>query len=129
MSHAIHIRIGGVSLASVLNDSPTASAIVAALPICASAHRWGDEIYFGIAVQEDRDPNARTEMEVGELGYWPPGKAFCIFFGPTPASTDDQPRAASAVNRIGRVLDDVAPLRNVPDGTEVRIEHGQLPQV
>ena len=122
MSHPIRIRAGNVSLAAEFDDSATAKAIVDALPIQASGNRWGEEIYFSIPVEQELESDARADMQVGELAYWPPGKAFCIFFGRTPASTGEQPRAASAVNPIGRVLDDVTPLKEVSDGTEVRIE-------
>ena len=122
MGKAIRITAGDVSLQAELNDSPTAAAILAALPIEASGNRWGEEIYFSIPVHEKGAPDARADMEVGELAYWPPGNAFCIFFGPTPASDGDQPRAASPVNPIGRVVDDVEPLKTVPDGATVLIE-------
>ncbi len=54
---------------------------------------WGDEIYFAIPVSLKED-GPRATVEVGDLGYWPPGRAFCIFFGPTPASRGDEVRAA-----------------------------------
>ncbi|HID77040.1 MAG TPA: hypothetical protein EYP56_13725 [Planctomycetaceae bacterium] len=122
MPHAIRITVEDVSLAAELNDSPTAAAVLDALPIEASGSLWGEEIYFSIPVRAELAPDARADMEVGELAYWPPGNAFCIFFGPTPASTGPAPRAASEVNPIGRVLDDVEPLKSVPDGAVVRIE-------
>lgn len=89
------------------------------------ANTWGDEIYFEIPVSIDEDPGARAEVEVGELGYWPPGKAFCIFFGQTPASQDNRPRAYSPVNPIGKVLADATQLRSVPDGAEVRVDRAE----
>jgi hypothetical protein len=122
MGQAIRIKAGAVLLAAELNDSPTAAAVAAALPIRGKANRWGDEIYFRIPVRQDEAPEARAEMEVGELAYWPPGQAFCIFFGRTPASSDEQPQAASPVNPLGRVLGDVAQLRGVPDGAAVVLE-------
>ena len=122
MGHSIRITAGEVSLEAELNDSPTAAAILAALPIEASGNRWGEEIYFSIPVKEKAAPDARADMAVGELAYWPPGNAFCIFFGPTPASEGEQPRAASPVNPIGRILDDVEALEGVPDGAMVIID-------
>ena len=122
MSTKIRITAGGITLDAELNDSATANAIRDALPIGAHGNCWGEEIYFGIPVHQDLESDARAEMEVGELAYWPPGTAFCIFFGPTPASTDDRPRAASAVNPVGRVISSVETLKDVPDGAEVRIE-------
>jgi len=124
MSHQIRIVAGDVRLRAELNDSATARAIYDALPIGGKGNRWGDEIYFAIPVDEPLAPDATEDVEVAELGYWPPGKAFCIFFGPTPASPGTEPRAASPVNRIGKVCDDVRPLAEVPDGTEVRLDRG-----
>ena len=122
MAHRITIAAGPVTLDAELNDTPTARKIWEALPIVGQANTWGDEIYFKISVEMEEAPDARADVEVGELGYWPRGSAFCIFFGPTPASAGDQPRAASPVNPVGRLLDDPAPLRDVPAGATVMIE-------
>ncbi len=115
----ITITAGSVSLSAELNDSPTAQLIWDALPIEGRANRWGDEIYFEIPVKADQAPDAREEVAVGELGYWPVGHAFCIFFGPTPVSTDDRPRAYSPVNIVGRVVGDATLFRSVKSGAKV----------
>jgi hypothetical protein len=117
----IIISAGAVSLPAELNDSPTARQIWEVLPIAGKANVWGDEIYFEIPLVADQEPDARAEVEVGELGYWPVGRAFCIFFGPTPVSTDERPRAYSPVNVLGRVLGDVAEFRAVRGGETVHI--------
>jgi hypothetical protein len=117
----ITITAGEISLEAELNDSPTAQQIWDALPITGSANTWGDEIYFEIPVMARQSPDARAEVEVGELGYWPVGRAFCIFFGPTPVSTDERPRAYSPVNIIGRVLGDATQFRAVADNTPVQL--------
>jgi hypothetical protein len=122
MSRAIRITAGSVQVEAELNDSPTAMTVFDALPITASGNRWGEEIYFEIPVFEELEPDSTEEVAVGDLGYWPPGRAFCIFFGRTPASHGDEPRAASPVNRIGRVKVDTEALKTVPNGAEVRIE-------
>jgi hypothetical protein len=120
--HKISISAGGISLPAELNDSPTAQQTWDALPIEGKASTWGDEIYFEIPVKASQAPDARADVEVGELGYWPPGHAFCIFFGPTPASTGDRPRAYSPVNILGRVLGDATRFRAVRSGAPVHIE-------
>jgi hypothetical protein len=117
----ITISAGTVSLPAELNDNPTAQQVWDALPIEGQANTWGDEIYFGIPVAAEQESDARADVEVGELGYWPVGQAFCIFFGPTPVSTGDQPRAASPVNILGRVLGDATEFRAVRSGETVRI--------
>jgi len=118
----IRITAGKVSAEAVLDDSPTATKIWEALPIEGRGNTWGDEIYFSIPVEAKQEKDAREIVAVGELGYWPPGSAFCIFFGRTPASTDDRPRAASAVNILGRIQSDATVFKAVPSGTRVRLE-------
>lgn len=117
----IRITAGGVTAEAELNDSPTAQAIGEALPITARANRWGEEIYFRIPVRQELAADARADVSVGELGYWPPGNAFCIFFGRTPASIGDEPRAASPVNPIGHVVGDATVFRQVGDGEVVTL--------
>jgi len=117
--NTITITAGDYTVEAELNDSSTAQAIWNALPISATANLWGDEIYFEIPVRMAQAPNARVDVEVGDLGYWPVGSAFCIFFGPTPVSRGERPRAASPVNPIGRILGDTDPLHNVEYGAEV----------
>ena len=121
MPHAIRITAGAVSAAAELNDSKTAAAIAAALPIEAKADTWGDEIYFDIGLSL-RGESPKEVVALGDLGYWPPGQAFCIFFGPTPMSRGDEIRPASAVNVVGRVTGDPRVFARVRSGTRVRIE-------
>ena len=117
----IIISAGKVSLPAELNDSPTARQVWETLPIEGRANIWGDEVYFEIPVVADQAPDARAEVDVGELAYWPVGHAFCIFYGPTPVSTDERPRAYSPVNILGRVLGDATRLRAVRDGERVQL--------
>jgi len=99
----------------------TVEAIWDALPIAAKANRWGEEIYFGIPV-EIREENSQQDVEIGDLAYWPPGSAFCIFFGRTPVSKGDKPRAYSPVNVLGRIIGDAKVFMKVRDGDPIRIE-------
>jgi hypothetical protein len=117
----IRITAGRVSAEAVLNGSKTAEAIWDALPFSIPGETWGDEIYFGIPVKA-KPEDARAVVNLGDLGYWPPGSAFCIFFGPTPASRGDEIRPASPVNVLGRVLGDPAVFKSVRSGTTVRVE-------
>lgn len=121
MSQTIRITAGPVQLDAVLNDTQTARAIGDVLPITAAANTWGDEIYFGIPVNADLEQGQEV-VDLGDLGYWPPGRAFCIFFGPTQASRGDEIRPASAVTVIGRVSGDAALFKEVEAGTTVTIE-------
>ena len=118
----IKITAGDVIATGVLNDNATADAIWEALPISARGNTWGDEIYFGIPVHVDEAEDADDVVEMGALAYWPPGNAFCIFFGRTPASRGDECRAASAVNAVGKIKGDPVVFKKVPGGSTVTIE-------
>ncbi len=116
----INITAGQVTVSASLNDTDTAAMIWDALPIEASANTWGDEIYFGIPVSAG-DEIGQEVVELGDLGYWPPGSAFCMFFGPTPMSRGDEIRPASPVTVIGRMHGDPTVLKPVPSGAPVLI--------
>ncbi|MFQ5801780.1 MAG: cyclophilin-like fold protein [Candidatus Methylomirabilales bacterium] len=122
MSRKILIKAGNVTTGGVLNDTPTANAVWENLPLTGKANIWGDEIYFAIPVQEGLEPTAREVVEKGDLGYWPPGRAFIIFFGPTPASTGTEIRPASAVNVIGRVQGNPTVFKKVKEGARIQID-------
>lgn len=122
MAQPIRIRVGALEAAAELNDTATARAIGAALPVRAEAQTWGDEIYFAIPVDQPLEADAKEWVQPGDLGYWPTGRAFCIFFGPTPISRAGEIRPASAVNLIGRVLGDAEVFRQVADGEPAQIE-------
>jgi len=117
----IVISAGEVVVTGKLNTTRTADAIWEALPINARANTWGDEIYFSIPVHLGED-DGQEVVELGDLGYWPSGNAFCIFFGPTPASRGDEIRPASAVNVFGHLEDDPLVFKAVRAGTEITIE-------
>ena len=117
----VRITSGDVQAVAELNDTDTARAIVAALPIQAAANTWGDEIYFGIPVDAALE-DGQEVVELGDLGYWPPGRAFCIFFGPTPASRGDEIRPASAVTVIGKVEGDPTVFKQVNSGAQITIQ-------
>jgi len=98
----IIIEVSGNKINGELNNSTTAKKIYNALPLESTLNRWGDEIYFEIPIESEIE-NGIEFLDEGSLAYWPPGNAFCIFFGLTPASTDDRPRAAGPVNLIGNI--------------------------
>ena len=124
MARDITIQAGSVRVRATLNETRTATAIWEALPIVARGNTWGDEIYFGIPVQEPTERGQET-VELGDLGYWEPGSAFCIFFGPTPMSRGDEIRPASPVTVVGRCLDDATAFKRVRSGETVRIERAE----
>ena len=122
MPHPIRITVGDIQLNAQLNDSETARKIYALLPLDCSFNTWGDEIYFAIPLEMGPEDPHET-VSLNELGYWPPGHAFCIFYGLTPASRDDSEiRPASPVNLIGQVLDDAAVLKSVSGVHNISVE-------
>lgn len=118
----IRICIGTLTMEAELHDTPTGQKIARALPIHTSFHTWGDEIYFSIPIASELDDNAREVVELGDLGYWPPGKAFCIFFGQTPMSQPGEIRPASAVNIVGKVKGDASQFKQVMHERHVSLE-------
>ena len=117
----ITITVKDLKVDASLNDSETAEKIWDALPIEGSVNTWGDEIYFSIPVNIGSE-NAKAVVSEGDLGYWPPGSAFCIFFGLTPASQGDEIRPASPVNVFGKIIGDSKVFKKVSSGTKITIE-------
>ncbi len=120
----IRIILGNLVLNAQLNDSPTAQEVWEALPFETSFNTWGDEIYFSIPVEMDLESDAQEVVQSGDLGYWPSGNAFCIFFGPTPMSDEGEIRPASAVNVIGKVISDEERLKEKLSEQLIGVERG-----
>ncbi len=118
----IKITVKDIVLVAELFDTATAKTITDALPIETTPNEWGDEFYFEIPVTMQLDETATTKVAVGDVGYWPPGKALAIFFGPTPMSKGPEPVPASKVNIVGRITDDATLLRKAKGATKIRIE-------
>lgn len=121
MGKRIHISASGKLIEAVLNDTATARTIWEMLPIESECLTWGKEIYFSIPVHVSLEADACQVVEKGTLGYWPSGNAFCIFWGPTPASKGDEIRAASAVNIIGRIEKGIELLDEIEAGALISI--------
>jgi len=118
----ITITVAAITCEGELADTACARAIWDALPLSAEANTWGDEIYFSIPVQQGLDDTAREVVNKGDLGYWPEGPAFCIFFGPTPLSRGAEIRPASAVNIVGKIIGDPTVFRSVRAGSKISLE-------
>jgi hypothetical protein len=121
MSVQIKIATKDIVLDAELFDTPCARSIAAALPIITAPNEWGDEFYFEIPVAEPLDDTATISVKVGDIGYWPPGNALAIFFGPTPMSMGSDPVPASSVNLVGKINGDPAILKRSKGATEIRI--------
>ena len=120
MARIIIIKSEEIEIEAELNDTKTAGAIWEALPIEKPANLWGDEIYFTIPIKRGLE-RGQDVVEIGDIGYWPPGMAFCIFFGKTPISGEGEIRPASAVTVVGKIISDVSALKKVLFGFKVRI--------
>ena len=125
MKKSIMIRcesVGNIKAELSFEENPnTSRAILDSLPLRYKISKWGDEIYFQIPLDLVEE-NSKQEVEIGDLGYWPQGKCFCIFFGKTPISKGNKPKAASPVNVFGRILDDPTVFRKTESNEEIIVE-------
>lgn len=119
----LRIRVGDRECtAEWVEDNPsTQKAIEAALPLAGDGRKWGEELYFRTDVDVEAE-NTQTEVPVGAVAYWPEGNAICLFWGPTPASRGDEPRAAAPVSVVARIADTAALAATATDGTKLRLE-------
>jgi len=124
MGKKIRIRAGEIEAEAELNDTGTAQAIWESLPIKSRVNLWGYEIYFSIPFSLELE-GGQELVNVGELGYWPEGNAFCIFFGPTPVSRGNEIRPASPVTVFGKVIGNATVCKKVATGTEITIESSE----
>ncbi len=120
MGKKIRIRAGAIEAEAELNDTRTAQAIWETLPIKSRVNLWGDEIYFSIPLSLELELGQEL-VSLGDLGYWPDGNAFCIFFGPTPVSQGDEIRPASPVTVFGKVIVDATAFEKIAEGTKITI--------
>jgi hypothetical protein len=122
MSAKIRITVKNIVLDAELFETVTAKSVFDMLPLEAEPNEWGDEFYFEIPVAMPPDETATTKVSVGDIGYWPPGRALAIFFGPTPMSRGADPVPASEVNIVGRITGDATALRKVKGARVIRLE-------
>jgi|TARA_B110000438_G_scaffold149920_1_gene144207 hypothetical protein len=121
MDRKVNIKFNSIAVTAILNTSITSNLIWNKLPISSSTNTWGDEIYFTIPVS-DEERDSKEVVDLGDIGYWPPGNAFCLFFGQTPLSSEGKIKPASPVNIIGKLEGDVNILKSVPSREKVIVE-------
>ena len=117
----IRIKVGEVVVNGEMEDSALAGRIYDALPFNVRASTWGKEIYFEIPVDSDIETPV-SEVEKGDIAYWPEGRCLCLFFGPTPMSRGEKPIPASAVEVVGKMASDYRGLEKVRSGEKVLVE-------
>lgn len=122
MGRKIIIEAGKITSEAVLAETEAASAIWDALPIESTSNTWGDEVYFSTPITLSLDETAKEVVDMGDLGYWPTGRALCIFFGLTPMSRGDEIRPASAVNIVGKIVGDPKIFKKISSGTKVSVK-------
>ena len=124
MPGKITVRVENIKADAELNDSEIARKIWESLPVESKVNTWGDEIYFSIPVKVGLE-NAKAVVSEGDLGYWPSGTAFCIFFGPTPMSRGEEIKPASPVNVFGRIVGDSKVFKKVAAGAKIIVEKAE----
>jgi hypothetical protein len=117
----ITIEIGGTTFEAELYDGAGPKAFLESLPAQIGMSRWGDEFYGRCSARVEEDSTVRDLYEPGEIAFWPPGNAFCIFFGPTPASSDSRPRMASEGVPLGKLKGDLTPLKKLGSSAQAKI--------
>ena len=110
-----------LSIEGELNDSPTSKALINSLPIEGISQIWGDEIYFSTSISKENDEWAKETVDLGDIAFWPPGNAICLFFGPTPVSSGDEIRPASATNVMGKIIGELEELKTINSGDNVKV--------
>ena len=121
----VRIVAGAAASYAILNETKVAAAVWAALPLDFRVQRWGDELYGSVPLALPQEAPQEV-VEVGDLAWWPPGHAVCLFFGPTPASVGQEPRAASDVTVFGRIEGDATVFRTIDGSARMRIEPERL---
>jgi len=119
----IKITVGELEVKAWLNETNTATKLLEILPISAKVNLWGDEIYFSIPLDTGLE-NEKEVVALGDIAYWPQGKAMCIFFGRTPVSEGEEIRPISPVNVIGRIEGEPKLLGKVKQVEKITIERG-----
>ncbi|WP_299620843.1 cyclophilin-like fold protein [Pelagibius sp.] len=121
----LKVTAGSVAVLIETRDTPTAAAILAALPIRSTARTWGEEVYFNIPVSMPREAEAKAVLQPGEIAFWNDGDAIAIGFGPTPVSQGEEIRLASPGNVWADALDDVRAFAAVRGGENVTVERAE----
>ena len=124
MPSKITVRVENIKADAKLNGSETARKIWESLPVEGNVNTWGDEIYFLIPVKIGLE-NAKAVVSEGDLGYWPQGTAFCIFFGPTPMGRGEEIRPASPVNVFGRIVGDSKVFKKITPGAKIIVDKAE----
>ncbi|MFH1332267.1 MAG: cyclophilin-like fold protein [archaeon] len=118
---SIVIETEGKRIEVWLNNTQAAKELMEKLPLESTANLWGEEIFFYIKHRLTPSKDAKEEVRVGDFAYWPPGPGLCLFFGKTPASKGDEPRAANPVTVIGQVVSNIEDLKKIKNKDKITV--------
>ena len=118
----LSLRFKSGTLEVELFDTPTARALIEALPFESRAQTWGEEVYFATPVKAKLEKDARQVVEPGTVCFWTEGDAIALPYGRTPISSDERPKLASRCNVLGSIVGDPKRLAAVKGGESVRVE-------
>ena len=116
----ISFTSGSITIEGILNETETAKKIWSSLPLDSSVNTWGDEIYFSVQVDNELE-NSQEIVDLGDIGFWPPGNAICLFFGPTPNSSEGEIRPASSVNIVGKIIGNLEELKLIKSASKISV--------
>ena len=119
MSKKINISAGEFLTTATLNNSSYSEKFYDSLPLEGSCQIWGDELFFSTSINMEEDDQSLEVVNIGDIAFWPPGSAFCIFWGPTPMSQGKEIRPASKVNLLGSIDSQLSKIKNISAGTKI----------
>jgi len=117
----IRISSGKTNFAVELAETPTARALLEAVPFESKAQTWGEELYFTTPVNAKLEPDAKQIVEPGTVCFWTEGDALALPWGRTPISTDERPKLASRCNVLGRIEGNAADLQKIRSGEKITV--------
>ena len=119
----VRLRAGNATFEIALDATPTAAALLKALPFQSVAQTWGEEVYFEAPVSVSLESGARQTVEPGTVCYWVEGSSVALPYGRTPISgKDGMPKLVTACNVLGRIVGDPRALAKVKSGERIRVE-------
>ena len=121
-NNLITLNFGSTTIDVTVRNTPTAQAILNALPITSTVQTWGEEVYFSVPVEATLEQDAKDVVEAGEIAFWVEGSCIAIGFGPTPISQGNEIRLAAATNIWADADDDVRQLINVSSQDRVLVD-------
>tara|TARA_B100000524_G_C23588689_1_gene348142 strand:- start:297 stop:674 length:378 start_codon:yes stop_codon:yes gene_type:complete len=119
------IQVKDFQMIVTLRKTITAEEIWKALPIKSVVNTWGDEVYFFTSVNALVEDDANDVINLGEIAYWPSGKAIAIGFGKTPASIDKEIRLADKCNIWGDCSIELQNIKTIKSGDKIFVEKCQ----